>query len=343
MRTFFFLPPLKKTTGGLAVLFDMAACLHQDGREVLLAPREGRGPAGSEDIGAPIVPWDELDIRPDDLWLAPEGWVNGLFPGLTANARCVIYCQNWAYLLSSLPEGVDLARLNVAFLGVSQPVSWYISQATGREAPILRPGIDTTFFTPPEAKPEAPVRIAYMPRKNKALAQRIREMIDARAGLRGQHDAIEWVEISGQDRHGVHERLRSAHIFLATGFPEGCPLPPLEAMACGCLCVGFSGFGGWDYMRQADWPGPGRFDPWWPMRPAQETPWSGNGLWVADADVPAAVAALEEGIRWWMQGDDRLAHTIQGAFDTAENYSLQHHRARVIQIWNDLEQGVLFP
>jgi hypothetical protein len=85
----------------------------------------------------------------------------------------------------------------------------------------------------------------------------------------------------------VAETLRACHIFLATGFPEGCPLPPLESMACGCLVAGFAGFGGFDSMRQID---PGGFAPSVPLR---DVPWGGNGCYAADHDVFGAAACLD--------------------------------------------------
>lgn len=42
---------------------------------------------------------------------------------------------------------------------------------------------------------------------------------------------------------------QQADIFLALGYPEGFALPPLEAMACGCAVVGFTGGGGATHMQ----------------------------------------------------------------------------------------------
>ncbi len=46
----------------------------------------------------------------------------------------------------------------------------------------------------------------------------------------------------------IAEHFREADIFLAIGYPEGFALPPLEAMACGCAVIGFTGGGGLDHM-----------------------------------------------------------------------------------------------
>jgi len=342
MSTFFFIPPLGKTSGGLAVLLAMARHLHQAGFPVCLVPREGLGPFDlAPDV--PILPWDALELASDDIWLVPEGWPNALAPGLKVAARCVVYCQNWAYLFSSLPPGVTWDRLNVSFLAVSQPVAWFMEQTLGVKCSVLRPGIDLARFALPEEKPANVVNIAYMPRKNKALARQIREIFEARRlppDVARLAPPIKWIEIAGQDQAGVARLLADAHIFLATGFPEGCPLPPLEAMASGCLPVGFRGFGGWDYMRQAWNSGlAGNFSPWFPLRPAEDTPWQGNGLWTADADTIAAALALAEAASWWIRRDPRLAPALVNARRTAQHYGVERQRDRVVELWGQGDLG----
>jgi hypothetical protein len=336
MVTFFALPPLPKPTGGLMVLHRLAAALRAAGQDVRFAMREERtwSPECSADV--PRVPWELARPGRDDAWLVPEGWVGLLAPGLAAPARCLVYVQNWAYLFSSLPEGVTWDRLAVQFLAVSRPVAWHIGQALGVEPPLLRPGIDLSVFSPPAAKPAAPpVRVAWMPRKNSAQGRMVMDFLAARQA-RGLCPPLEWVEISGQDQAGVAELFRACHLFLVTGFPEGCPLPPLEAMACACLPVGFTGFGGHDYMRQADPDLPGAAAPWWPTEHRDEFP--GNGLWVNDADAPAAALALERAARRVPPGSpEHHLHraALDGAAATARAFSLEAQAAAAVGLWRE--------
>jgi glycosyltransferase involved in cell wall biosynthesis len=343
MRTYFFLPPVRQAAGGITVIRRMAAFLAASGREAFLVPREmseeGFGWSPTEAwVDAPVAPWGELALTPGDLWVVPEGWVNALAPGLNAGARCLVYCQNWAYLLSALPEGVSWRKLPVSFLAVSDPVARFVTATTDQQPHVLRPGIDLNLFRAPDHKPGlqdgGAVRIAWMPRKNKALGKQIQETfqnLDEQLAAR-----CRWIEIAGLPAQGVALALAEAHIFLATGFPEGCPLPPLEAMACGCLPVGFMGFGGADYMRQALPPAddPAPFAPWWPVR---DVPWGGNGLWSADADVLGAALHLALACRWWLEADPRLAPTLDNASKTAAAYSLDAQRRAVLDLWAGLE------
>ncbi|WP_300161369.1 glycosyltransferase family 1 protein [Solidesulfovibrio sp.] len=312
-RIFVFLPPLRTVSGGLAVLLDTATGLSRLGRDVVLVVREPGATPLALPAGLPAVSLATTGMTARDAYLVPEGWPNALAPGLAAGARCLVYCQNWAYLFNGLPPGVGWDRLPVSFLAVSDPVARYIEFSLGTLPPVLRPAIDPARFHPPASKPApGPVRVGFMPRKNKALATMIREVAAARAARTGL--ALDFVAIDGLSPDGVAEALRSCHMFLATGFPEGCPLPPLEAMACGCLVAGFSGFGGFDYMRQIDPAGHA------PSVLLREVPWGGNGCYAADNDVFGAATCLEAAARLWLDGGEKLATALENGRRTAAGY-----------------------
>ena len=339
MRTIIAVPPLPRMSGGLAVLYQLAARLRELGREVALTSTDNTpGFATKAAEGFTLIPWETVAgrntlaspfLRPDDTFLISEGWPNMMAPALAAKARVLVYAQSWIYIFSSLPQGTSWDHLPVTFLAVSHPVANFLKEMAGLPVTgILRPSVDHARFHPQSA-PGKTVRIAWMPRKNKALAEQIMQISQ---GLdRGGKPRVEWVEIRNMAPDDVAKTLASCHIFLATGFPEGCPLPPLEAMGSGCLVVGFSGFGGWDYMRQAL---PGAYLPQLPFRPV---PWAGNGLFASDGDVLEASRLLVKAVDMVRQ-DDAQYHAIrEQALLTAAAYSAADQREAVGTIWNGLE------
>ncbi len=349
MRTFIFLPPLAKQTGGLAQLLQVAGHLVRERFEVTLVTHGGWDApalAAADALDVEKRTLDDVVVQQDDIWLAPEGWPNAMSPALD-RCRVVVWCQNWAYLFSGLPEGVHWKQLPVSFLAVSRPVAWYIKEMVGAPSHMLWPGIDLNSFHPPASNPSGPPAIAWMPRKNKALAHQIRAAVESRRGkVAGK--PIRWVEIDGLAREEVADVMRTCRLFLATGFPEGCALPPLEAMASGLFTVGFAGVGCWDYMRQA----------WQREDYVIENPYmisetrgaasgtakeGGNGFFVADADVPAAAMALCDALEL-IESDDPWARKItEAGVETAQDYSLEAQARTVKALWRKAEQGEIFP
>lgn len=329
MKSFFFFPPLPNFSGGMFVIVEMAQILHKAGYDTVLVVREAQQKKQLQQF-APDIPvclWEEVHLTPEDRWIVPEGWPSALSLGLVAKAHCLLYVQNWAYLHGHLPQNCTWQNLPVQMLAVSDPVAWFVRKTTGQNAPILRPSIDTNLFYPaPDCKNAKKIRIAWMPRKNKALSRQIHDILEASLTLRNIPQP-EWLEIHGRSRQEVGELLRTAHIFLASGFPEGCPLPPLEAMACGCLVVGFSGFGGWDYMRQVM---PNGCSPICPLR---NTPWGANAFVASDGDVMGAVVALEQAIDLFLTDGTTLAQVRQAAMNTASWYSPERQKETLLALW----------
>jgi len=322
-------------------LLQVAEHLEQSGLPVRVVRRERGRPEFPEGFRVPVMEWDQLQLSGDDVWLVPEGWTNALAPGLRAGAKCVVYVQNWAYLFSSLPQGVSWHDLPISFLAVSRPVAWFIEQALGLSSLVVRAGIDRSLFSPPEQKPDGPLRVAFMPRKNKALAELIRDLFIARNPEFSTADHLIWTDIQGLPHAEVAELLTLSHIFLATGFPEGCPLPPLEAMACGCLPVGFAGFGGWEYMTPINEGERDDQKPWRPWFPVPENPWPGNGFWVPDADALAAVLALEQAARLWRNKGPKLDQALHAGQLTAAAFALEAQRKQVLAVWPKITSSKL--
>lgn len=342
---------MASVSGGLAQILQLAELLSDEGFEVTLTYRDAAGPwTALTPERVTLVHMDQAAPAPEDIWLVPEGWPNALAPAL-GKARCVVWCQNWAYFLSALPEGVRWRDLPVHFLAVSEPVRWFMREFAGVESQLLRPGVDLRRFHPhalevadvaenAEATLHGPLGVAWMPRKNKAVAHQVREALEHRLALRGAPPP-QWVAIERMAPDEVAAALRRCRVFLATGFPEGCPLPPLEAMASGLLVVGSAGVGGWDYMRQAWRRGGFAFSPPYAALEGAAGP-LGNGFFTADADAPAMALALDDALMLFETHDAYAAQVVRSAKTTAQRYDLEMMRHAATTLWRRAAGNDLF-
>ena len=310
MSIYIFFPPLKTGSGGLRVLKDLVQILTKNGYEVKTSSDPN---------------FFQTKLTSQDVYLVPEGWFNALLPGLKAKAKIILYCQNWAYLFTGVPPDIDLVALPLTFWAVSYPVAWFMEQTLGVKAKILRPSLDFKLFYPPEQKSLFPVKIAYMPRKNKGLTRQILQTFLALTKPKKLADKIKFLPIENLKPGQVGEVLRQAHIFLSTGFPEGLGLPPLEAMACNCLVVGFTGFGGWDYARPFNSHLVAPFD-------LPSLPWQKNGLFTSDGDVLNTALSLIEAVSWYLNQDERFFKILEQGQKTAQFYTAKNQKKTLLDL-----------
>jgi hypothetical protein len=183
-----------------------------------------------------------------DVLVLPERWArqipNGLAPGIpkiifnqnhfntftndvTAKAAKDIYTHEDVKGVVVVSEhGVDFFRYAFPDLRVER----------------MRCGVDPNLYHPNEPKSRA---VAYMPRKRRQEATDVLSLLNLRGALKDW----EVLTIDGVDEASAAAILRRSLVFLCFSHREGFGLPPAEAMAAGCVVIGFDGFGGHELFR----------------------------------------------------------------------------------------------
>ena len=261
-------------------------------------------------------------------------------------------------MTTTLPAGVRWKQLPVRYLAVSRPVAWFMESVLDLHVEgILPPAVNPVFFEAAskrqkerQAHAGTPVRVAWMPRKNRALAEQIQRV--AEAALARVSARVEWAPVHKVSQAEAAGIFASCSLFLCTAFPEGFGLPPLEAMATGCVPVGFTGFGGWEYMRQApdtpsqsvsgmalpDMPRPnppdfslsGTLDPDASFKAAPE---GGNGFYHSDGDIMGAGLSLARAVQLVRDGDPVWEDARENALATARLYTAEERGRRLRNLW----------
>ncbi|MDF1688929.1 MAG: glycosyltransferase family 4 protein [Cycloclasticus sp.] len=151
--------------------------------------------------------------------------------------------QSWRYYKDKLDKadvGKNYLELGYDYvINCSDHLCKMLKEKMNVDSVAITNGIDKNkFFPRPEKRVQG--RVLVLSRKHPEHIQRI---ISASSQLN-----FDFHVVDGLTEDELINEYQQADIFLATGYPEGLPLPQLEAMNCGCVVIGFSGGGGDEYM-----------------------------------------------------------------------------------------------
>jgi glycosyltransferase involved in cell wall biosynthesis len=234
-------------TGGVQVIYQHVGILQQNGIEAFAVHLGDFRVDWFEHAIEPLT-LDQANLRigPDDVLIVPEYLPR--WAGTFSCRRKLAFVQNAGYAENAVGRS-DYA--NFGFTGVvccSSYLKAWMDSRTSLPIWQVGNGIDLEKFKPDPAK-RIPGSLLYLRRKPTWIMgrQAIRRLPPQ---LRQTLHAAALPHYMTQ--HQMIHAYQKADIFVPLGFPEGFSLPPLEAMACGCAVVGFSGGGGLDFMKDGE-------------------------------------------------------------------------------------------
>lgn len=311
---YFISPDPQNPIGGVRKLYKQVDILNQHGYPAFIVHgRPGFRCAWFENQ-TPII--DAATFRPagEDIIVIPEVFAERMAT-LGYPNRVVIFNQNAYYTFNnvspksvrtnSIYDGEQLAgvicvsRDNVEYLRYAFP--------SAKLYQIVMSVDSSKFFPCPNHLKKK--QICYMPRKN---AEELNTLLGL-LGRRGAIDDFSVVPIQNMSEDEVAATLRDSLIFVASGYPEGLSLPPMEAMACGCITIGYHGFGGREYFTD---------DVAFPV-PAADT--------LAFAKTVESVVA-----RWRGDPSAFVELTRRASARIHENYSEQREVESILAAWRDI-------
>jgi glycosyltransferase involved in cell wall biosynthesis len=104
--------------------------------------------------------------------------------------------------------------------------------------------------------------------------------------------------------------LSESAIYFSTSLYEGFGLPPIEAMACGCIVVGFHGGGGLEYAS------------------------SENGYWCEEGDIIECVRTLGNVISNIKNNDKKVNKVRNQALKKAGEYTFDRQEKEILDFWS---------
>ena len=288
-------PDLDEPIGGVKIHYQVVDTLNRAGIDALVVHRRA---------GLPLLVVPERHARRrrrtslrasrHDVVVVPEEWI-GFIPDLPIEIPKVVFHQN-AY--STFSWGVEMRRSSARCLQRPDVKRAVVVSEDNACLPALRVSRPRR---PTDALHHRPDRVQHRRSQRRSngrsptcrdVERRSRPTSCRSCASRG---ALERLAGRGHRQHarstGGRATLRESAIFLSFSLREGLPLPPAEAMACGCVVIGFHGFGWTGLRRQRHLGAGGRRGR---VRPAPSNPCSTT--WESGRAI-ASVTLTDAGIR----------------------------------------------
>lgn len=239
-------------SGGVHVLTQHVRLLRAAGREAWLWLPDPDERTDWIDADVPVMCGATTAIGADDLLVVPETpTVHGRDPA--PGARTVIFNQNHFYTFAAGPPGADFPGW------ATPPAVWAVTAESRDVLAAALPGlpvslvpnaIDGDLFAP---RPADRPKVSWFPRKRPREASLLSQLLTHDNRLVG----VDLVEMVNLPRSAVAATLATSTVFVALGHSESFGLPVAEALAAGCLVVGYDGGGGHElFEAPGAWPVP---------------------------------------------------------------------------------------
>lgn len=313
-RIIFFLAPFTLPFGGVAVIFMHVATLNRNGIAAWVALPELPDVNFYEWDVPKIIYGETLAVFETDICVFPEGLLGYMKTLQGTPAKKIMFCQNQYYLpFSDMPKsGFSEFHLNSVVVS-SLTIKAFLEDVYGlTDIPVIPCAVDASQYKRTVDKVR---QIAFMPRKLGADAKFIHA---AFVRMFPNYSDVSWVAIHQMTRRDAAKVLAESAIFLSLSHQESFGLPPLEAMASGCVVAGFHGDGGREYMNE------------------------GNGWWAETGDWRACVRGLAAALDTFDKGGDVLEAYHRRAMQTVEAYSVEIMEEKLLAYWRH-EMALIAP
>ncbi|MGR3504374.1 MAG: glycosyltransferase family 4 protein [Paracoccaceae bacterium] len=341
---YFLCPDSPQPSGGIAVIYDIVATLVKKGVSAAVLHGASSGSYQNNDVAVPSFfnrqydiarmrfegrralfltplrlaaqalksgPLKYVDILEGDCIVVPEIMCVAAMAAFPKQ-RIVVLVQNQLAFreiyFESLKHGFDIRNRVDCFIGVSQSCL--------DEFELL--GLDSTLFLHVSMKPEEfPFKknkkkiISFMPRKRLTEARLIVDALQSRGSLKD----FQFLPLDNMPRYKISEVLQRSVIFISLQRNESIGFPAAEAMAAGCIVVGYTGLGGREYFTTK------------------------TGIPVTEDDTLALVKAVEDIVAEYNEAPERLDNLRHCASVYINaRYSSAQFEDSVLRVWQVLDR-----
>jgi hypothetical protein len=309
-RIIYQLPFASGPAGGIKVMLDHVKVLCAAGFDAFTLIQKPEHRPTTFGITGPVLT-RPIGINRDDIVIRPET-VKARYLEVAAKGgiRQAVFVQNHYYCRHGLGTARCYDDLGVTdVFCASQRIKRFL-EGNGIAQDVTV--VPCTIETVPPAIAGKVEQIATMPRKRRFEHDVIKHLFALR---HPEFADLPWVEINDVPHREALDIMTKSTIFLSLQRFEGFGLPALEAMAAGCLVVGFAGDGGWEYADHT------------------------NGIWIPEDNLEAAADGLAAAVIGLRSATPESSARIEAGKTTAASYSPERQRAALVPIFERLQSS----
>jgi hypothetical protein len=313
---YFLCPDFDVPSGGIRVIYRFVDILNAFGIKAAVIHKSRKFRCTWFENSTNIVGARDIRFQKGDLLVLPE-WYRALIPALADGIPNLILNQNAYEMFTDVPfergkEAPIVSSDTVGIVGISKDNLRYLRLCF----PSLRVdeitlSIDSKLFHPSHNGKSK--TIAFMPRKRLKELNQILHVLQHRGSL----DGWELQPIKGVTEIEAARLLSGAAIYLSLADREGIALPSLEAMASGCVVVGYHGGSAEEYMK------------------------ANLAVPIPDGEITSLVESLESEMVRWVNHDEAQKNMTKAAVDlVTSTYTPERERADVVRVFSGAMERV---
>lgn len=255
---------------------------------------------------------ESLHVNPEDFLIIPEGFPNVMQKTMQVSCKRIVLAQSWFYVLLAMSPGQKWQHFGIQdVISVSDAITEYLDSAMpGLNIKNFKQGISRKVFKPSNKLSNKFPMVAFTGSRGPENKMKTHSIIKNFYAFYPHLKWVRFVELANMDKEQFAERLSSCAFLLYTDDIAGFGTLPLEAMACGTHVVGWTPFGGKEYITE------------------------NNGFWSQNGDIFQTAELLGIAIDKWLMGELDIPE-IQDSYEkTLEPYTEEKERHGIINIIN---------